>query len=233
MTDLYKKPTDKRQYLHFDSHHLKMQKRSIPFGQFTRLKRICSDNHDFLKHAHEMSVDFEKRIYPAELVANAFSKSCLLNRQSTLVHNHSKERNDDDVFATTYHKSLINSKSILRRHLNILHADEKLKVVFPTAPAVAFRRSHNIRNILVSNQLSEHEPGCAPCNKKRCQTCKFILPCSRVKGNTSDYSFRNGRPLHCNSFNVCYLSTCFKCKVDYMGKHLIRCVKVSMGTSLI
>ncbi|XP_044165755.1 uncharacterized protein LOC122949770 [Acropora millepora] len=41
-TDLYTKPTDKHQYLYHTSCHPKGCKRSIPYSQALRLKRICS-----------------------------------------------------------------------------------------------------------------------------------------------------------------------------------------------
>ena len=129
VTELFKKPTDKRQYLHFDSYHPNIQKKNIPYGQFLRLKRICSDNNDFTKHAKEMSSDFQKRNYPLELVHEAFVKSSRVN--TTDLHNTKPKRDNSNlIFSTIYHKSLSIAKSSLKRHLNILHGDEKLKEIF-------------------------------------------------------------------------------------------------------
>ena len=41
-TDLYCKPTDSHNYLHFDSAHPEHNKLSLPYSQYLRLKRICS-----------------------------------------------------------------------------------------------------------------------------------------------------------------------------------------------
>ena len=53
ITDLYCKPADDHQYLHYDSCHADHIKRSIIFSQTLRLKRICSEKSDLnktLKH---------------------------------------------------------------------------------------------------------------------------------------------------------------------------------------
>lgn len=86
VTSLFKKPTDRRQYLRFDSYHPHSQKKNIPYGQFLRIKRICTDDRDFLKHAHDMSTDFLKRGYPPALVTDALHKTNLVDRESLLNH---------------------------------------------------------------------------------------------------------------------------------------------------
>lgn len=46
-TDLYRRPTDRRQILHYDSYHHKCQKNSILYSQFLQLRRICSDDFTY------------------------------------------------------------------------------------------------------------------------------------------------------------------------------------------
>ena len=59
-TDLYVKSTDRYQYLHFTSSHPTRTKRSIVYSQALRVKRICSEEEDFLKHRKEMKLWFLK-----------------------------------------------------------------------------------------------------------------------------------------------------------------------------
>ena len=63
-TDLYSKPTDSHSYLRYDSAHPKMCKESLPYGQFLRVRRICTQKSDFKKHAKEMKNYFLDRGYP-------------------------------------------------------------------------------------------------------------------------------------------------------------------------
>ena len=53
-TDLYVKPTDRHQYLHYMSAHPNHTKWSIGYSQTLRLSRICSYKNDFDKHLEEM-----------------------------------------------------------------------------------------------------------------------------------------------------------------------------------
>ena len=49
-TSLYVKPTDSAGYLHYRSAHPKHCIRGIPYGQFLRIQRICTDFTDFVDH---------------------------------------------------------------------------------------------------------------------------------------------------------------------------------------
>ena len=53
-TDLFCKPTDTHSYLRYESSHPPHCKRSLPYSQFLRLRRICSREEDFTKHAKNM-----------------------------------------------------------------------------------------------------------------------------------------------------------------------------------
>ena len=50
-TDLYTKPTDSNSYLQYDSAHPPSVKKSLPYSQFLRLRRICRNESDFEKHS--------------------------------------------------------------------------------------------------------------------------------------------------------------------------------------
>ena len=54
ITDLYCKPTDGHQYLHYDSCHADHIKRSIIFSQTLRLKRMCSEKNDLNMHVEDL-----------------------------------------------------------------------------------------------------------------------------------------------------------------------------------
>ena len=49
-TTLYKKPTDRQNYLHSKSEHPYSLKKSIAYSQALRIKRICSTQNEFEKH---------------------------------------------------------------------------------------------------------------------------------------------------------------------------------------
>ena len=53
-TDVYVKPTDSHQYLHYSSCHPSGCKKSIPYAQAMRLRRICSKTCFFVKRVLDL-----------------------------------------------------------------------------------------------------------------------------------------------------------------------------------
>ena len=53
-TSVYYKPTDSHIYLLYPSSHPSHVKNSIPFSQFLRLRRLCSDDSDFSERSEAM-----------------------------------------------------------------------------------------------------------------------------------------------------------------------------------
>ena len=53
-TSLYKKPTDRNAYLHYLSYHTPKQISNIPYGQFLRVKKICSELEDAASAINEL-----------------------------------------------------------------------------------------------------------------------------------------------------------------------------------
>ena len=67
-TDLYCKPTDSHNYLLYNSAHPKKCKQSIPYSQFLRIRRICTNTKDYDRHIVTLSSHFLRRGYPLELL---------------------------------------------------------------------------------------------------------------------------------------------------------------------
>ena len=61
ITDLYCKPADSHQYLHYDSCHADHIKKSIIFSKTHRLKRICFEKNDLNVHVEDLEIWFRKR----------------------------------------------------------------------------------------------------------------------------------------------------------------------------
>ena len=68
------KSMERRKYLHFTSSHLYFTKRSTVYSQGLRVKRICSEKEDFLKHMREMKLWILKRGYPENIVDQELGK---------------------------------------------------------------------------------------------------------------------------------------------------------------
>ena len=79
---MYCKPTDAHSYLLHSSSHPNHVKNSIPFSQFLRLRRLCSDEIDFSNKSEEMLQFFKNRGYPKSVVKTAQERAQTTNQQS-------------------------------------------------------------------------------------------------------------------------------------------------------
>ena len=68
VTDLYCKPTDGHQYLHFDSYHASHTKTPIVYSQALRMERICSRRSNLIVKINKLKDWFRERDYPEEIV---------------------------------------------------------------------------------------------------------------------------------------------------------------------
>ena len=83
-TSVHYKPTDSHSYLLYSSSHPSHVKNSIPYSQFLRLRRLCSEDSDFSLKSEEMCEFFDKRGYPASVVEAGHHRAQQIDRQSAL-----------------------------------------------------------------------------------------------------------------------------------------------------
>ena len=114
-TSVFYKPTDSHSYLLFSSSHPNHTKRSIPFSQFLRLRRICSEDEDFQTKSLEMRNFFVQRGYPTFLLDTAFSKASSIPRSDTLTNSvHNGTDNNKIPLVLTYHPFNFKVRYVIR-----------------------------------------------------------------------------------------------------------------------
>lgn len=82
-TSVHYKPTDSHTCC-IQSSHPSHVKNSIPYSQFFRLRRLCSDDSDFSNKSQEICQFFEKRGYPSSVIQAAHHRAQQIDRQSAL-----------------------------------------------------------------------------------------------------------------------------------------------------
>ena len=85
VTSVFYKPTHSHSYLLYSSSHPNHTKRSIPFPQFLRLRRLCSEDEDFHTKSLEIRDFFVQHGYPTSLLDTAFSKASQIPQSKTLI----------------------------------------------------------------------------------------------------------------------------------------------------
>ena len=84
VTKLHDKPTDSKQYLHFNS-VLPWKQKSVPYGLLIRCKRICSEEKYFEKEARIILHKLATRKYPTKLLQEALDKVSKMDRLQCLI----------------------------------------------------------------------------------------------------------------------------------------------------
>ena len=92
MTSLFCKPTDSHNYLLYSSEHPRHLLRGIPYSQFLRVRRICSDILDFRQNSLMLATHFISRGYPHKLILDAMRRAEARDRP-TLISMNAPDRN--------------------------------------------------------------------------------------------------------------------------------------------
>ena len=228
-TSLYKKPTDRNGYLHHSSYHPIEQIRNIPFGQYLRAKKICSNSNEAKKSMHEIASKLNNRGYPKSDTEAQMTKAESVPREALLID---KTANDEQriPFTATFNKDLPPIRKIINKHWGLLQTHRDLAPIFKNKPIVAFKRNRNLRDLIGQMHLSNGKkilpqkrpniPGCAPClstTKNKC--CRQITSAKNFKSEQTGEIFEIRHRLNCKSRNCIYLGYCIKCrKNQYVGK---------------
>ena len=115
-TSVHYKPTDSHSYLLYSSSHPSHVKNSIPYSQFLRLRRRCSEDSDFSLKSEEMCEFFDKRGYPASVIEAGHHRAQQIDRQSALKTSQ-KENSNKIPFTLTFHPHNHAVKSIILKKL--------------------------------------------------------------------------------------------------------------------
>ena len=149
ITDLYCKPTDGHQYLHYDTGHADHIKISITFNQTLRLKRIYSEKNDINVHVEDLKTWFHKTGYPHYLIKEKVEKVFRLTPSD---ENNTKEVNGVPL-VVTYNPTFKILFQVIRKNLQLLYAEEEVEKVFSPVPFASFRSTRNWKSYLVKSKI--------------------------------------------------------------------------------
>eukprot|EP00745_Piridium_sociabile_P026213 TRINITY_DN4169_c0_g1_i14.p1 TRINITY_DN4169_c0_g1~~TRINITY_DN4169_c0_g1_i14.p1 ORF type:complete len:390 (+),score=72.90 TRINITY_DN4169_c0_g1_i14:1655-2824(+) len=220
-TSVFYKSTDSHSYLLYNSNHPPATRNSIPYSQFLRLRRICSNESDFREQVEKMADFFLTRQYPSDIVSKALERASAVTRTEALTPSTSNNNEDRTVMVLTYHPHNLPVRNILLKNFHLLQEDPLLKSVFPKPPLVAFKRDTNIKDHLVKAAVHNHPPstrppGTSPCNCKGCKTCAFIDDSTKFTGPTGHFKIKSN--FTCQSSDVVYILSCTLCNKLYIGE---------------
>ena len=182
---IYRKQTDRQNYLDARSEHRKLLKDIIPYSQALWIKRICSSQQEFLNHTAKMINQFQKRGYNRSLIEQQIDKANLQQREQ-LLKEKKKEAATNIPLSLKYNRTLPKIKEIVIKHWHLPHINPNLAEIFQSPPILAFRRNKNLRDIIgtkliengkVKRKFTNKIQGkCTPClANSRALSCKQVV----------------------------------------------------------
>ncbi|XP_072021492.1 uncharacterized protein [Amphiura filiformis] len=158
-TKVFTKPCDTFQYIQPSSSHPPATFKGFIHGEFLRFIRIISEEEEFHKQCALFKDRLLKRGYSEDFINNIQQSVLYENRQTILINTGNKRKNQQLdfplVFTTTYtsHLTAKQLKNALLKNWNLISGNQDLHNTFPSPPLIAFRRSKNLQDILVSAKL--------------------------------------------------------------------------------
>ncbi|OCT68336.1 hypothetical protein XELAEV_18039635mg [Xenopus laevis] len=118
-TDLFTKETDKNTLLHFSSFHPPQIKRSLTKSQFTRVRRIVSDDKLSQIRLDEMTEKFCTRHYPKTMIYKPRGEVEKVERKKLLTKS-TRDNKPRIPFISVYNTLSDNISKIIKKHWDIL-----------------------------------------------------------------------------------------------------------------
>ena len=109
-TDLHFIHTDGHQFPHYKSLHPRHIKNSIPYGQTSRISRLCSSQNDFNAHIINLKDWFLARDYPRKIVSEQIDKVVFGKQPSRKVTSEQGE-----PFVATFHPKLKDLGKLIKK----------------------------------------------------------------------------------------------------------------------
>jgi hypothetical protein len=230
-TDLHVKPTDAHNYLLFTSAHIPSCKNGIPYGQFLRVRRICTRREDFEKHSLILAKHFLRRGYPKSLIESSLIRASRQDRQSLLSPANPGGTQDNEehppfFFVTTYNPALPNTGNIIKTNKEILARHRTTLPLYETPITMGFRRVSNLRDMLIRAKLSQDNgprtqsptPTHACLSPRTCRYCPKLVTTGHITSKATGRSYKTKTKVTCRSNNVIYCIKCTRCLLQYVGE---------------
>ena len=223
VTDIYSKPTDTKQYLHFKSCHARHTKNNIPFSLARRICTIVKDTKLRDRRLQEMTTNLRKRGYPAKLIQYGINKAKAIDIK-TLRTPKAKDNNDHNIvtFINTNNPNNIDFYSqVVHRNKHFLHKDPKLRDMLQQNKIInAKRQPPNLKRMLTRAKFTKGNQNfkISKCRKSKCLLCDHIIEGDsfRFKGMQKEF-FPNAN-MNCETENLIYILACTGCEEIYIGE---------------
>lgn len=222
-TDIYYKPTDTQQYLHFKSCHPRHTKINIPYNLARRICTIVSDKKRRDERLEELKTMLHKREYPLNLIETGINKAKSFTRNELLKPKDKQQNESILTFVHTYNPNNKQMSTVINNSLEILQGSTRLNNILKhTNIIMSKRQAPNLKQLLTrakTNNNTNYNPTVSKCNNKRCGTCKHLLEGNTITFQNQSKPFKVKQNMSCTSKNLIYVLNCNGCNsAQYIGQ---------------
>lgn len=208
-TSVYRKPTDRNTLLHYQIAHPRKLKDGLPFSQFLRYRRNCSDIRDYKTQAIQLKEKFRERGYPSRVIDQAYKRALFNNRESLLTPTPRTSGEDNKVnLITTYSPYSYMIQRIIKKHSNVLQSTSVLE---DKTIRCVWKRHKNLKEILsptvlrpLKSTLMIQDKGHYKCGN--CAICQITEECTFFHYRDKKYHLQ-----HRTTCTLTYVVYCIRC----------------------
>lgn len=231
-TDLFVKPTDSNMILHYDSAHPRHCKEGIPYGQFLRLRRICTRTQDFVHQALIKTKQFIDRGYPRDLLKTELIRATLRQRAELLSQTPTPptpNQPQPQILVTTFHPAFKGLRPLVNSNWDVLGGSHKTTYLHDKRLVAGLRKPTNISDLLVRARTDFHPQQPTPpsqvpgrtyniCSTNNSRYCIRLDTAGRISSTTTGRSYATKTNVSCKSSNIIYCIHCIRCGLQYVGQ---------------
>ena len=214
--DVYRKPTDSFNYLHYSSCHPGPARDNIALSLAKRIVKISSHNRD--ARLDELMQNLIARGHPRERILEKFGAVFSPKTQPNL-------EEDSLVFTITHNPSIGYPKGKIKTILKDIQGDTMRRVFNNSRVVFGTRQPDSLRKSLVRSKFTlvkqkKKVSGLFIC-RQGCtyHTHGYIRPCLNFRfGRKQEFLWEYRRFFDCNAKNVIYVLICRKCWRFYIGE---------------
>ena len=233
------KPTSSLAYLHRNSCHPRQVFTSLPYGEFLRVRRNCSDNASFDLYAARLKQAFCNRGYDPQEFQTALDKARNQDRTQLLSKGlptdilplvSEEETNDEAEPSTpgpsflvlTHHPENQVFRQIISNNWDLLGASDTTRYLYDAGFKIGSGRNRRLRDILVHSSIPlPHKRGkqgkrINECPETTCIFCDSIDKSGHIHSHTTKHESKYN--ICCQSSNLVYCLQCYTCGKQYVGQ---------------
>ena len=194
---------------------------NISKGVALPLRRICDSDDKF----EERSVQYQKylvaRDYKPSKVKKQFSDVRNISREEARRPKNNNNFSASCNLITQYNPLLPNIKTIIKKHLAVLHSSHEMQIFPENTVNVTYRQNKNLKELispsLFPTTIKENNCSIEKCNR-RCDICKtFLVLSTEFTCHATKRKYKIRGFLTCNTKNIIYLIACKCCAKQYIG----------------